>query len=256
MKPFKTVAFLLCVMPLITMAQKPYIKKGEPGAEKRWRMVWKDNFSNQNTLNKNWIAENMAPTHILSSRWRENIDVKKGKALLCNKKEKRGGRIWTTGSMTCNKRFSYGYYECRLKMTDATGINNAFWLYNWKKTDDLHAFEIDILEGHYPNEINTTIHDRGNKITEGIKTVTNIVEKEAYLTRDFHRYGLWWSEEFLRFYFDGRLIWDVPNTCCHQEANLVLGTSVLPGTGPVTDSIDGTSMEVDYVRVWKENGNR
>ena len=64
------------------------------------------------------------------------------------------------------------------------------------------------------------------------------------------------QKNFYVFYFDGRLIWDVPNTCCHQEANLVLGTSVLPGTGPVTDSIDGTSMEVDYVRVWKENGKR
>lgn len=252
MKLLKTVAFLLCVMPLITMAQKPYIKNGEPGAEKRWRIVWKDNFINKKTIDENWIAENKAPSHIISSRWRENVCVRRGKLVLNNRREQREGKEWTTGSITCKRKFKYGYYECRLKLSDASGINNSFWLYNWSKTDEKHAFEIDILEGHYPNEINTTIHDRGSRKKSGTKSVTNIVKNEVGLTHKYHRYGLWWSEEILRFYFDGRLIWEVPNNYCHQEANLVLGTAVIKWAGAVTEAIDGTSMVVDYVRIWKE----
>ena len=44
-----------------------------------------------------------------------------------------------------------------------------------------------------------------------------------------------------------------PNLFCHDEGYIVLGTSVLKWAGEITPSIDGTSMSVDYVRVFKKH---
>lgn len=243
---------LFAHLALPMCSQEPISRKDSDIRNTKWELVWHDEFKNSKTFDKNWISENKAPSHILSSRWRSNITYKKKHILLNNKKEFKSGKEWTTGSMSTKKKFSYGYYERRMKISASSGINNSFWLYCWNKTKELHAFEIDIVEAHYPNIVNSTIHNVGVLSTSKKKTVTNQVVADKILCDDFHVYGLWWSADFLNFYLDGKLIWSTPNICCHQEATMVLGTAVLPWAGKISDSIDGTSMEVDYVRIWKE----
>lgn len=247
---------LFAYLALPMCSQEPISRKDSDVRNTKWELVWHDEFKNSKAFDKKWISENSAPAHILSSRWRSNISHRKRHVYLNNKKEHKSGKNWTTGSMSSNKTFSYGYYECRMKISASLGINNSFWLYCWNKTDKLHAFEIDIVEGHYPNIMNSTIHDRGTKISSQKKTITNKFISNKTLYDDFHVYGLWWTADFLNFYLDGNLIWSTPNTCCHQEATLVLGTAVLPWAGKISDSIDGTSMEVDYVRIWEEKNDK
>lgn len=40
------------------------------------------------------------------------------------------------------------------------------------------------------------------------------------------------------------------NLFCHEPAILSLSTAVLNWAGHISDSIDGTKMEIDYVRVY------
>ena len=105
---------------------------------------------------------------VLCSRWRENALVHDGILELKAIKEQRGGNDWTCGNVWTKEAFGYGYFECRYKYAGATGTNNSFWL--WPKIgvyEGEKAFELDINEGHYPNIINTNIHNWTDKAEDG-----------------------------------------------------------------------------------------
>ena len=67
----------------------------------------------------------------------------------------------------------------------------------------------------------------------------------------FHIYGLEWTEKELIYTFDGREIRRIENEICHGYAPVFLSLAIIRWAGPVTDAIDGTSMDVDWVRVWE-----
>lgn len=125
-----------------------------------WELVWNDEFDYEDKqLDEKWISANHPSKNLYCSRWRENAVVKNGVLELQNRKEKRGGQDWTSGSVWTKKKFKYGYFECRYKYAGAKATNNSFWLMTRGK-DPIEGkkFEIDINEGHYPNEVNTNIH--------------------------------------------------------------------------------------------------
>ncbi len=398
----------------------------EPPAGKNWKLVYEDNFDYPNEkLDENWISQNYANSHILSSRWRENVTVENGIMRLLARKESRGGQDWTSGSIQTRTHFKFGYYECRYKYAAATGTNNAFWLMTqgWQTLPEgKKRFEIDINEGHYPDEININLHDWSEFYTDKItgkkrhnswgksislcprtgqadRTISldvpvktrklrlssnkpehfhlrelrvfpknsdgyypdvklkriplefrdlenyaltatiasssplnedvgsdpksaidgnidtswvthpvgekfieldfgeekeigavqfltgwlngkeyvsyiydykveiwngskwqeiaelkddTIIDKD--LSADYHTYALEWNEEFLIYYFDGKEIFRQKNTFCDTETPVLLSLAIANFAGSVTDKIDGTSMDVDYVKVWQEAG--
>ena len=71
------------------------------------------------------------------------------------------------------------------------------------------------------------------------------------LGHSFHVYGLEWNEKELVYYFDGREIRRIENEICHGQAPVWLSLAIIRWAGPVTDAIDGKSMDVDWVRVWQ-----
>ncbi len=73
------------------------------------------------------------------------------------------------------------------------------------------------------------------------------------LSREFHTYSLLWNEKELIWYFDGQEIRREPNEWCHRAAPVWLSSAIMTWAGEVTDKIDGTSMDVDYVRVYQLN---
>lgn len=135
----------------------------------QWQLAWSDEFNYSNVqLDENWISQN-GPTEnpwVLSSRWRENAVVKDGVLHLLAKKENRGGQAWTTGNVWSKRQFHYGYFEARYKIAAAYGTNNSFWFWPKKGVPEGEkACEIDVNEGHYPNIINTNIHNWTDKYT-------------------------------------------------------------------------------------------
>ncbi|MEM9252174.1 MAG: family 16 glycosylhydrolase [Planctomycetota bacterium] len=129
----------------------------------QWRLVWEDDFDYPDAqLDENWESQNGPSGHILCSRWRENAVVKDGVLHLVNRKENRGGQEWTSGNIWTKQKFKYGFFECRYRYAEASATNNSFWLMTrWEQPNPAEGkrFEIDINEGHYPNEVNTNIHN-------------------------------------------------------------------------------------------------
>jgi len=216
-----------------------------------WALVFQDEFAGPNkALDANWEFQNGPSGHILCSRWRENADVEDGVLRLHARKEKRGGQEWTAASLWTKRKFKYGYFECRYRYARAAGTNNSFWMMTRGIPKDKPGrFEIDINEGHYPDEINMNIHNWSGK--HWTKS-THLKVDGAGLAEEFHTYGLAWDEDELVWYYDGKLIRREKNTFCHGEAPVWLSLAVIKWAGPVTDAIDGTSMDVDYVRVYQK----
>lgn len=251
---FNVIPIIIMLMMLLPFSniyaqKRPYIRDGRTFNQNKWELVFSDEFRKETTIDKHWMPENMSPSGILSSRWRDNLHVKWGKLRIQNKKEKKGGREWTSGSMYSRPCYAYGFYECRMRISKASGVNNSFWITVGKKPEK-HAFEIDFVEAHYPNVINMTIHDWGAEGKERLPSVSHTYKPDVDLSAGYHTYGCNWEEDKISFYFDGELIWETDNQFCDHAGPMVLGTAILGWAGKTTDAIDGTDMRVDYVRVW------
>jgi Beta-glucanase/Beta-glucan synthetase len=155
-----TILFMLIFITEALPAQNT-IKSLLPGGASKWQLVWSDEFNYPDSaLDKNWTSQKGPSGHILCSRWRENALVSNGTLKLLNKKEKRGGQEWTSGNIWSKEQFQYGYFECRYKYAAATATNNSFWLMTQGiEPQEGKKFEIDINEGHFPNSVNTNLHN-------------------------------------------------------------------------------------------------
>ncbi|WP_075590161.1 T9SS type A sorting domain-containing protein [Labilibacter marinus] len=160
------VAFSLMLLSHMAIAQLPE----EIDLNGKWSLSWEDEFDYPDSqLDDNWISQNGASGGVvLCSRWRENAVVNNGIVELQAKKETRGGQDWTAASIWTKEKFHYGYYECRYKYAGATGTNNSFWMWTGYDIEEgQKAVELDPNEGHYPNEINTNIHNWTDKYEDG-----------------------------------------------------------------------------------------
>lgn len=224
-------------------------------------LVFEDEFDGtEEDLDQTWDFQNGPSGHILCSRWRENAELADGILKMRAKKEDRGGQHWTAASLWTKQTFKYGYFECRYRYAAAEGTNNSFWLMTRHHLDPEYKgvkssrdvpgrFEIDINEGHYPNEVNMNIHNWTGQHWAKSK---HILIEDADLAREFHIYGLKWTNDELIWYFDGKEIRREENTICHKPSPVWLSLAIIKWAGEITDAIDGTAMEVDYVRVYQE----
>jgi beta-glucanase (GH16 family) len=225
--------------------------------EGAWKLAFQDDFTDALTnVDARWSFQNGPSGHILCSRWRDNASVSNGVLQLRARKETRAGQAWTAASLWTKRHFKYGYFECRYRYAKATGTNNSFWIMTTEGDGPVKKdgkFEIDINEGHVPDEINMNIHNWSGKHWSKHKSVTR---KGADLSDEYHLYGLRWDERSLVWYYDGQEIRRETNSICHRPAPVWLSLAIVKWAGPVTDAIDGASMDVDYVRVYEPDEAR
>lgn len=376
-----------------------------------WNLVWSEEFDdytledqveNRKLLKEKWNIQNSPSTHIECGRYEENVEISNGTLKLINKKEEKNGQNWTSGNIWTKEKFQYGYFECRYRYAAATATNNSFWLMSEGTIEpsEGYRFEIDINEGHYPNEVNTNIHKwsgthtsnsksfvfgiqpgysfqleipvfakkirfssnnsshfhlkefrifneatsypdplvdtwadkdgvinyassakitasgtydaskypasyvNDNKISTGWVTQSegekwiefelseartigcvqfvngyqsggkwtgmitdykiqyekdgkwvDIINKDASdeidFSNNYHTYGLEWTKDDIIFYFDRKIIRREKNEFCKSKVPIWLSLAIIKWAGQITDAIDGTQMEVDYVRVYE-----
>jgi hypothetical protein len=218
-----------------------------PSNPGQWELAFSDDF-NGDWLDTNvWrSAQGQSWGKLLSARYPENVAVTNGLLRLITRKEKRGGKEWTSAMLSTAKfRQKYGYWESRYRYAAASGLNQAFWMNPGTREKD-KSFEIDVNEGHYPTDINSSLHQ------SGMASQSKRFVADYDLAADFHVYAVDWNEREAIYYFDGQEIYRVPNTKAHLEVPVIFATAVLPfWAGPLTDALDGKSMDVDWVRVYR-----
>ncbi|MCX7007899.1 MAG: family 16 glycosylhydrolase [Kiritimatiellaeota bacterium] len=155
----------VCLASVPLLGQNSPVKSMLPGGADKWELTWREEFDGLDAaLTNTWVSQNGPSGHILCSRWRENAVVTNGLLRLVSRKEKRGGQEWTAGNIWTKQAFQYGYFECRYKYAGAEALNNSFWLMPTGKVPaGQKHFELDINEGHFPNKLNTNIHNHSDR---------------------------------------------------------------------------------------------
>jgi hypothetical protein len=198
------------------------LREGPPNPE-RWELTFSDDFNGDKLDVNVWrSAQGETWGQLRSVRYPENAVVTNGLLRLVTKKENRGGKEWTSAMITTRKfRQKYGYWEARYRYAPATGLNQAFWMNPFPK-DTTKGFEIDVNEGHYPSNVNATLHQKQ------LPSKSKRFVADYDLSADFHLYAAEWNEREVIYYFDGQVIHRVPNTKANLDVPVIFATAVLP----------------------------
>lgn len=165
--------------------------------------------------------------------------------------------------MNTNESWTYGYFEARLKLPVGKGTWPAFWMMPKNFTAWPADGEIDIMEevGYHPNYVSSSIHCTAYNHSIGTQKTDEILIPTAQT--EFHTYALEWTEDFLKFYFDGNLHFTFTNdkkgshdtwpfdAPFYLKLNLAWGGD-WGGAQGVDESCLPATYEVDYVRVFKK----
>lgn len=240
-----------------------------------------------------------------TSRWNVHHELRKGgywdseqafteNGYLVLRTVEKDGKFYSGAIDTMNKyERKFGYYEARCHLPKASGIWSAFWLMpqgmmNDSPTNDVSicGAEIDIMESPYFNPIGMTnimptdidtyqcaVHvgdyDKNYYKKEMFVNSSRVKNTDIRLYNGWHTFGLEWTEQYYRFYFDRQLVVELTDKrfiSTVQDDYLFLSVEVGGKNGnaakpdfvfakSVFDNPEGTfpvDFLVDYVAVYTQ----
>ncbi len=238
----------------------------------KYELIWSDEFNGESLNSDNWNLERgyIANNELQDYKQEGNHYVSNGTLKIVAKKvndEKKFGSYTSARLNTYGKvGVTHGRVEARIKLPTGVGTWPAFWMLGdsimeggkWPACG-----EIDIMEyvGFNPSIIQGAIHSAANNHTtnshkSGSKRITG--------EDRWHIYGIVWDETGIKFYENrpDEVYFEVaapavktaetwPFDSQHYILlNLAIG-GMWGGRKGVDNSIFDTTMEVDYVRVYK-----
>jgi beta-glucanase (GH16 family) len=242
-----------------------------PGDPKQGRkLVFDDEFSKGGAIDTTrWLYDDGPVYNDELERYTSsplNSRVEHGNLVITARKD--GGKI-TSARIESKAAWRYGYFECRAKVPGGRGTWPAFWMLNEslrqrdpkKQIGWPQCGEIDIMEevGYDPDSFHFSLHS--GKINWMRKEQrTKVVTTKDGAGR-FHVFGLDWRPDSLRFFLDGKDVFDVQKTSddpgiwpfkdpFYLILNLAIGGN-WGGAKGVDDKIFPSSYYVDYVRVYQ-----
>lgn len=229
-------------------------------SKKGYSLVWEDNFNSSTLDTTSWSHEIAEPGWVNNELQRytdQNIELTDGKLLIIAKNENKeytSARLITKGKRT----FTYGLFEIRAKLPEGIGTWPALWMLG-QNVDEVNwpaCGELDIMEhvGKRPNFIHSTVHTPSGY---GGTPYSGVLEIKKPFTK-FHIYSMEWTEEFVAFYVDGKLVnhyqpevknpetwpFDKP---CYLIFNIAIGGGW--GGPDVDEKLFPAVMTVDWVKV-------
>ena len=231
----------------------------------KWRLLAADSdeFSGNMLDTNRWYPNNpkwkgRAPTFFHGA----NVSLKDGQLII--KINQHGdvtlpeGFTHTTGFIKSRKQYLYGYFEAELKCIDAPWVS-CFWMCHvggdwWTEIDICENCPGVAKNGH---DLNSNVHVFKSPKEHGDVKEHFAVGKKYYLPFDLqadtHVWGLEWTPETIRFYFDGILFREQANTHWHQplEVNINCESNKWFGALPDDSKLD-EAFRVNYFRVWNK----
>ncbi|MCB9988454.1 MAG: family 16 glycosylhydrolase [Rhodospirillales bacterium] len=115
-------------------------------------------------------------------------------------------REYGCAEIQTRKMFGYGRYEARMRTAAGSGLNTAFFTFTGPPHGNPVHDEIDFeFLGKEPGKVEVNYHRKGKNM--GPFTVTLGFDASA----DFHDYAFEWMPDKIRWYADGRQIFETPD---------------------------------------------
>ncbi len=242
-------------------------------AENAWTLSWSDEFNytglpdsskwDYDTGGHGWGNNELQ--YYTDSDIR-NVEVNNGTLKLRALREKTGDKDYSSARMVTRGKadFTYGKIEINAKLPAGRGLWPALWMLgnNIETVDWPECGEIDIMEhvGYEKDSIFGTIHTKAYNHVIGTQKMKKIFIKDPY--GSFHRYTLEWTPEHMKFFLDDTLFNEITNekkstaewpfdSPFYLLMNIAVGGN-LGGQHGVDSTVFPATMEVDYVRVYKQ----
>ncbi|MBP1872990.1 beta-glucanase (GH16 family) [Ensifer adhaerens] len=142
----------------------------------------------------------------------------------------------------------YGYFEMRAQLPVGPGVWPAFWLIG--KDRSKSTAEIDVMEfyGDKPDGYSSVIHvwHRDDKNDSQFSRIEVFRDADP---QDFHTYGVKIDSEFIRMYFDRKLVWKAETRPEHRQPMYVLLNLALVEK-TADQAPDPSHMFIDYIRAY------
>jgi beta-glucanase (GH16 family) len=265
-----------CIYAALLVSCLAFTSCGQEQSSAGAKLIWSDEF-NYNGLpdSSKWAYDvgghgwGNNEKQFYLERSLENSFVENGTLSITALKKDYQNLNYTSAKLTTYNKFSiqYGKIEIMAKIPVGKGSWPAIWMlpdsYREKAEPWPLCGEIDIMEhvGKNPNVIHTSLHsDLYNHI---IGTQITHFEKLPDVSESFHKYGIEWTEKYIKFYIDDKLFFKsfkgqdgrvTTNTGWPFDKPYYLILNLAIGGnwgGEIDDSIFPSVMQIDYVRIYK-----
>ncbi|ARN55938.1 glycoside hydrolase family 16 protein [Sedimentisphaera salicampi] len=234
-----------------------------------WELIWSDEFNGQELDSSKWSRQ--VSTKSRNPRWDKGIHdwwwkadnaFLDGNGKLILRAEKHDWNTLYCGSINTNNIYEpqYGYFEVRMKAADTSkAVHTAFWFQGDNMGDidgsGADGAEIDVFESAWVGDFTkSVVHIDGY----GSNKQANTKRWNAPgIHSGFHTYGLEWTEDYLKIYYDGQLKTQYTNAKWIPQVGeyIWLSDGASFGDGDFQSQQNGflTDAEVEYVRVWQKD---
>lgn len=232
-------------------------------------LIFHDEFDGDTLNPEYWnIDKDFNRNHELHIYCKDDVTVADGVAKIVARRNStyNPDYQWTAGEFSTQGKLAFQNcrMEARIRMDNETGVCPAFWTlgetisgWNWPKCG-----EIDIFEVPHINTINCNMHF-ANVSNEHASWGT--VQKEEIDVSEWHIYAMEVNNGIITIYLDGEQIdWFDTNQMEYYDGVNPFTKAVYPifniavgGTaseGEPADDIDQVSMEIDWFRVYANEG--
>jgi beta-glucanase (GH16 family) len=266
------------------------VVRRKPRHDPRWELHWSDEFDNSGAPDPDkWSADVWPPRKVNSEDQSytdrsKNVRVENGLLILEAHREDFDGAKYTSGRIHSQGKgdFLYGRADVRARLPAGQGTWSAIWMLpsdpyrysttckpneDWQGSRTCDAWpnsgEIDILEhvGFKMHKVWGTVHNRAYFFINQEQRKASVEGRDVDTA--FHVYSVEWNPDSIQLFFDGSLYFTYVNEGSdwrawpydhpyHLILNLAIGGDWGRAGGPIDDSIFPVRMEVDYVRVFKQ----
>jgi beta-glucanase (GH16 family) len=224
-----------------------------------WTLYFQDEFNApvlDNTATIWWVQQTEREKENAIFRY-ANATIKDSCLQLTLRKERFEKYEYTAGMVFKAEQVPINTYtEISCKVPKGLGFWPAFWF--WVGAGETYQ-EIDAAEftGQKPFQFQANNYywdAKRKKIRCDCKRIwpTYPDGTSVDVTETFHVYGLEWTEKYIRFYFDNRLVREIKKNIPKNPMVLILGMGLYPNENPPETALPAHFM-IDYVRIFKKN---
>lgn len=226
-----------------------------------WNMIFQDDFNTLNTAT--WATQRGEAAWSYGNPYNpqyedafyvpNNPKTTGGNLILTLNQGASNGYPYSSGMIQNGRSFSYkyGYVEARVKVPSNVGVWPAFWTLP-APIDQYWPPEIDIFEfglGGYSHTRPTFNYHYGTYPNNQQMHGQTYGNSGVDYTQDFHVYGMLWTSSKIQVFIDGQPGPSYTNAATITDLPQYLIFNLALQKGATVPS--GTSMYVDYVRVWQ-----
>jgi hypothetical protein len=200
------------------------------------------NFADPTELQSQWALQSDDRSDLKSCRQPQNVvagpaglELRTLAATTCRAQ-------WSTGFLISKSKRTYGFFEATIKAADISGLNNAFWLVSEG------AFEIDVAEVHYPNDLHMTVHSWATSAGTAVGFDSKL---GGDFSKAFHDFGVLWTPTDIIFAVDGEPVAAMATRgAIAKPADIRFSTALAPFAGKIPANPAGHAMYVKSLRVY------